>query len=223
MTKLKANSSEFLLQNVSFLKSTTNPRNFPSSEIPEIAIVGRSNAGKSSVLNTLCKRKQLAYTSKTPGKTQLINFFSIIGKETEIARIIDLPGYGYAKVDKSTKNFWNSSLLKFLLERENLVGIILVTDLRHPLGKLDQNLFLSVCHRSLYFHLLFNKSDKLKKLKQTQNLNKAIQDFFNNMPKSSKKVSYSTFSSTKKIGIDELSSVLDSWLVQNSIHSNHLS
>ena len=109
MTTTKPKSVEFFLQNVSFLKSTTDPDNFPPENIPEIAIVGRSNAGKSSVLNTLCMRKQLAHTSKTPGKTKLINFFSINHSQSEIARIIDLPGYGYAKVDKSTKKFWKKS------------------------------------------------------------------------------------------------------------------
>jgi GTP-binding protein len=212
MTPTKPKRAEVFLQNVSFLKSTTNSSNFPPSNIPEIAIVGRSNAGKSSVLNTLCKRKQLAHTSKTPGKTQLINFFSINDNQNEIARIVDLPGYGYAKVDKSTKNFWNNSLLNFLLERKNLIGIILVTDLRHAFGELDQKLVSNLSHRMLYFHILFNKSDKLNKSDQKKNLSFAMQTFSSVMPEIIKETSHSIFSSTKKRGVEELFSVLKLWL-----------
>ena len=92
------------LKSVSFLTSAETDDGFPKSSVPEIAIMGRSNAGKSSVLNTICNRKNLAYTSKTPGKTRLINFFSIIDNKIEVGRLVDLPGYGYAKVDKSTKS-----------------------------------------------------------------------------------------------------------------------
>jgi GTP-binding protein len=212
MTPAKAKRPEFFLQNVSFLKSTTNSSNFPSIHIPEIAIVGRSNAGKSSVLNTLCRRKQLAHTSKTPGKTRLINFFSINDGKTEIARIVDLPGYGYAKVDKSTKHFWNDSLLKFLLDRENLIGVILVTDLRHALGKLDQKLLTSLSHRMLYFHILFNKSDKLNKSDQAKNVKLAIHSFLINMPKFNQEISHSVFSSLKKKGVRELFTTFNIWL-----------
>ena len=212
MTPIKAKSVEFLLQNVSFLKSSTDSNNFPSIKIPEIAIVGRSNAGKSSVLNTLCKRKQLARTSKTPGKTRLFNFFSITQNQNEIARIVDLPGYGYAKVDKSTKAFWNKSLLKFLLERENLIGVILVTDLRHPLGTLDKKLLESMSARMLYFHILFNKSDKLNKSDQVKNLNLAIKSSHLDIMA----ISYSIFSSTKRKGVEELFNILKFWLDNHS-------
>lgn len=212
MTPSKSKRSDFFLQNVSFLKSTTNASNFPSSEIPEIAIVGRSNAGKSSVLNTVCRRKQLAHTSKTPGKTQLINFFSIHNNLNEVARLVDLPGYGYAKVNKSTKIFWKESLLKFLSERKNLIGIIVVTDLRHPLGKLDHELFASLTHRVLFFHILFNKSDKLNKSDQSRNVDNAIRNFNGQFLNLKKEVSHSTFSSSKKKGVEELLSVLEKWL-----------
>ena len=212
MTTTKPKSVEVFLQNVSFLKSTTNSDNFPPTNIPEIAIVGRSNAGKSSVLNTLCMRKQLAHTSKTPGKTQLINFFSINSNENEIARLVDLPGYGYAKVNKSTKKFWEDSLLSFLLKRTNLVGVILVTDLRHALGKLDQKLLLSLSPRTLYFHILFNKSDKLNNTDRANNVKVAIESLPLEMSKINRKISYSVFSSTKKKGVSELFSVLKLWI-----------
>tara|TARA_B100001094_G_scaffold264643_1_gene266696 strand:+ start:215 stop:865 length:651 start_codon:yes stop_codon:yes gene_type:complete len=212
MTTTKPKSVEVFLQNVSFLKSTTNSKNFPPANIPEIAIVGRSNAGKSSVLNTLCMRKQLAHTSKTPGKTQLINFFSINHNESEIARIVDLPGYGYAKVDKTTKKFWKDSLLNFLLERKSLIGIILVTDLRHALGMLDQKLLISLSHRLLYFHILFNKSDKLNNSNRTKNVNAAITSLPPEMSKIKRNITHSTFSSTKKKGVSELFSVLRLWV-----------
>ena len=212
MTTTKPKSVEFFLQNVSFLKSTTNPDNFPPENLPEIAIVGRSNAGKSSVLNTLCMRKQLAHTSKTPGKTKLINFFSINYSQNEIARIIDLPGYGYANVDKSTKKFWKNSLLNFLLERRSLIGIILVTDLRHPLGNLDLQLLHKLSHRMLYFHILFNKSDKLNNSNRINNVQVAMKSLPLELSKINSKTSYSAFSSTKKKGVNELFSVLKLWI-----------
>ena len=212
MTTTKPKSVEVFLQNVSFLKSTTNSKNFPPTDIPEIAIVGRSNAGKSSVLNTLCMRKQLAHTSKTPGKTQLINFFSINQNGNEIARLVDLPGYGYAKVDKSTKKFWKDSLLNFLLKRKNLIGVILVTDLRHALGNLDQKLLISLSDRMLYFHILFNKSDKLNNSDRVNNVVSAMKSLPFNMSKVNRKVTHSTFSSTKRKGVSQLFSILQLWL-----------
>ncbi len=166
MTKHKAKRAISVLHDVSFLKSATNETNFPPATVPEIAIIGRSNAGKSSILNTICGRKKLALVSKTPGKTQLINFFSIKHNQIEVARIVDLPGYGYARVNKSTKSFWNKELLKFLKKRENLIGIILVTDIRHALGKLDKKIFFSLDRSKIFYHVLFNKSDKLNKSEQ---------------------------------------------------------
>ena len=180
----------------------------PDSSLPEIAFAGRSNVGKSSLINALTGRKALARTSNTPGRTQQLNFFDL-GRRLIL---VDLPGYGYAKVDKSTKNFWNNSLLNFLLERKNLIGIILVTDLRHAFGELDQKLVSNLSHRMLYFHILFNKSDKLNKSDQAKNVKLAIHSFLINMPKFNQEISHSVFSSLKKKGVRELFTTFNIWL-----------
>lgn len=111
-----------------FIKSTVRPADFPKEKLPEVAFVGRSNAGKSSLINTLVGRKRLAKTSSTPGRTRLINFFRINHKLI----LVDLPGYGYAKVPASVKKGWKPMIEGYLKDRENLKGIVLITDIRRP-------------------------------------------------------------------------------------------
>lgn len=212
MTQKQTKRSLKTLKNINFLKSAINTESFPRTMVPEIAIVGRSNAGKSSILNTICFRKQLAKTSKTPGKTQLLNFYSINEREIEIARLVDLPGYGYAKVDKLTKSFWNKKLLSFLIKRKNIIGIILVTDIRHPLGKLDMLLLENLISKQVFFHVLFNKSDKIKRSSINFTVNHSLDNFLNKLPEYSNKVSFSLFSTLKRNGIEELTSIIDSWI-----------
>jgi len=122
------------ISQVQFLQSGAKVSDLPRAQIPEVAIAGRSNAGKSTALNVLCQRKRLAFASKTPGRTRLINLFSLIYKEQEVGRLVDLPGYGYASVDKQTQAQWQQQLARYLDTRDSLVGLILVTDIRHPLG-----------------------------------------------------------------------------------------
>ena len=130
----------------------------PTDEAPELAFAGRSNAGKSSALNALCGRRALARVSKTPGRTQLINLFDLPGGQ----RLVDLPGYGYAKVSASVRNEWARNVGEYVERRQNLVGIVLIMDVRHPLGPLDQQMLDWSLSRALPCHILLTKADKLK-------------------------------------------------------------
>ena len=141
-----------------FLQSAGSFKDCPTDEVPEIAFVGRSNAGKSSTLNRLVGRRALARVSKTPGRTQLLNFFNCdIG-----ARLVDLPGYGYAKASRKQQVVWNTLVDQYLNKRTNLIAIVLVTDARHALQPFDLDMLRWVEDRNLFLLLLLNKADKLK-------------------------------------------------------------
>jgi GTP-binding protein len=153
----KINAVKMDYQKATFLISAARLTQLPPDEGIEIAFVGRSNAGKSSVLNGLTHNKKLARVSKTPGRTQLINVFEL----DEHKRLIDLPGYGYAKVPEQIKLQWQKTLGSFLQERECLKGLVLVMDIRHPLTDFDKNLLEWANDSELKVHILLNKSDKL--------------------------------------------------------------
>ncbi len=141
-----------------FSTSAPTLRECPSSDVPEVAVAGRSNSGKSSVLNQLTRNRQLARTSKTPGRTQLLNFF-----DTDLGgRLVDLPGYGYARVAKSQKHVWENNVEDYLARRENLVGVVLVMDIRHPFEPFDSMMVSWAAETRLPLHVLLNKADKLK-------------------------------------------------------------
>lgn len=142
-----------------FLTSAARVSQAPADIGHEAAFAGRSNAGKSSALNVITNHKGLARTSKTPGRTQLINFFTI----TPNARLVDLPGYGYAKVPAEVKAQWERHLNAYLEQRQSLAGLILLMDVRHPLTDYDQKM-LGWCQASdLQVHILLTKADKLKR------------------------------------------------------------
>ncbi len=144
--------------NAHFLISAPTLRDCPAAGAPEVAIAGRSNAGKSSVINQLTGNSQLARTSKTPGRTQLLNFFA-----TNLGgRLVDLPGYGYARVAKSQKNVWRDHVEDYLARREALVGVVLVMDIRHPFEAFDEMMVNWALQADLRMHVLLNKADKLR-------------------------------------------------------------
>ena len=161
-----ADSLDGWISQVQFIQSGAKLTDLPRSEVPEVAIAGRSNAGKSTALNILCQRKRLAFASKTPGRTRLINLFGLMYREAEWGRLVDLPGYGYAKVDKETQARWEVELARYLSERENLAGLILVTDIRHALGPLDRQMLDWFGRRACPVHLLLTKADKLTRQEQ---------------------------------------------------------
>ena len=142
-----------------FLSSVDRLETCPRDDVPEVAFAGRSNAGKSSTLNRLTGRRQLARVSKTPGRTQLINFFTV----NEGGRLVDLPGYGYARAAKSRREAWGQAVDEYLNRRANLVSIVLVMDARHPLKPFDRQMIDWCAGRSMPLLALLNKADKLKR------------------------------------------------------------
>lgn len=187
-----------------FLQSAGHIGQAPADEGFEVAFAGRSNAGKSSALNALCDQKALARTSKTPGRTQLLNFFALDAQR----RLVDLPGYGYAQVAESVRRDWQNSMGEFLSQRRCLCGIVLVMDIRHPLKPFDQQMLDWIGHRGLRSHILLTKADKLKPkgaLAVQQQLQTDLQGH-------SAQPSVQLFSALKKWGIDETHQLLDDWL-----------
>lgn len=170
----------------------------------EVAFAGRSNAGKSSALNKLTKQKNLARTSKTPGRTQLINLFEL----DEERRLVDLPGYGYAKVPLAMKQKWQKSLGEYLQKRECLKGLVVLMDIRHPLKDLDQDLIFWAVSANLPVLVLLTKADKLKagKRKSQEMMVTEACIAFNG------DVSVHAFSSLNGIGISEAEKKISQWL-----------
>lgn len=172
-----------------FICSAPTPKAFPAPEGAEVAFAGRSNAGKSSALNALCERTGLARTSKTPGRTQAINFFA-----SERLRFADLPGYGFARVPPAVKAAWQTLIEGYLRERSTLAGVVLIMDSRRPLLDFDRQLIDWGEQQGLAFHLLLTKADKLSRNQQVNTLRRVE----NEMPDASAQL----FSATKRQGID---------------------
>lgn len=187
-----------------FIKSAAKVEQLPADIGYEIAFAGRSNAGKSSALNCLTGIKSLARTSKTPGRTQLINLFSL----DETRRLVDLPGYGYAKVALKVKLEWQKNLAQYLEERESLKGLVLLMDVRHPLKDLDQMMVDWALNRGLPVHILLTKSDKLSRSEVKNTLLKVRKQY----ELAQHLISVQSFSSLKKDGVDELIVKLNEWV-----------
>ena len=164
---------------INFDRSCPTEQFFPDDEGVELAICGRSNSGKSSVLNMLANQKKLAKTSNTPGRTQSINFFYV--NEDSSKKLVDLPGYGYAKASKKMQKEWGQQITKYMASRKSLRGIILIMDVRHPLQESDLN-FIAWCEQyNLPMQILLNKSDKLSKNKASQELMKCVEKTAHNL------------------------------------------
>lgn len=192
-----------LYRQAAFLTSAAKLSQAPADEGYEVAFAGRSNAGKSSAINTLCGQKALARTSKTPGRTQLLNFFALDGQR----RIVDLPGYGYAKVSEGIKRDWQGTLAEYLERRECLHGLILMMDIRHPLKDYDRQMLDWARHISLPVHVLLTKSDKLNKGPASSTLLKVRAELSRLDPG----FSVQTFSALERSGVDQAHAKLDSW------------
>lgn len=186
-----------------FLTSAPNIRSIPEDTGIEIAFAGRSNAGKSTALNALTNQKNLARTSKTPGRTQLINLFEVEPNY----KLVDLPGYGYAAVPEQMKIQWQKSLGEYLQKRECLSGLVVLMDIRHPLKDLDQQMIEWAVSADLPILLLLTKADKLSqsaRSKQVKMVREAILPFQGD-------IQVEAFSVQNKIGIDKLAAKLDFW------------
>lgn len=194
-----------------FLTSAPDIRRCPEDEGLEIAFAGRSNAGKSSALNRLTEQPKLARTSKTPGRTQLINFFTVADGK----RLVDLPGYGFAKVPLAVRKEWEKNLTEYLNERQSLCGCLLLMDIRHPLQEFDRNFISWSLAEALPLHILLTKSDKLKRgaAKSTMlSIQRTIQNEFE-----TPLVSVQTFSALKGDGLPELRQLLIDWFDSNKL------
>ena len=192
-----------LYRQASFITSAAKLNQSPPDEGFEIAFAGRSNAGKSSSINALCDQKALARTSRTPGRTQLLNFFHI----DEQRRLVDLPGYGYAAVSENIKQTWQGALADYLEQRKCLKGLILVMDSRHPLKDYDIQMLEWANHIGIPVHVLLTKVDKLNRKQQAVALEKveeALREF-------SVDFSAQLFSALKRWGVDEAHQKLDQW------------
>lgn len=187
----------------SFVTSAATLKDCPEQSLAEVAFAGRSNAGKSSAINTLCNQSRLARISKTPGRTQLINFFVVeYGKY-----LVDLPGYGFAKVPLEVKNKWQFELEQYLRKREALCGVVLLSDIRHPLKEFDRMMINWAVQSQLPLHLLLTKADKLKRGAAQNTLLQIKKELENH-----NEVSMQLFSSLKNTGVVEARNVVSSWL-----------
>ena len=188
-----------------FLTSASVLSECPADSEAEVAFAGRSNAGKSSAINSICSQSGLARTSKTPGRTQLLNFFAI----EPTSYLVDLPGYGFAKVPLKVKNKWQKELEKYLSLRKPLVGLVLLTDIRHPLKDHDLVMIDWAVKSSLPLRLLLTKSDKLTR-GAAQNALLKVRAQTETFPN----VTVQLFSSFKTIGIAEVREVIATWLTR---------
>jgi GTP-binding protein len=175
----------------------------------EVAFAGRSNAGKSSAINSLTQNKKLAKTSKTPGRTQLLNFFEL----SESQRLVDLPGYGFAKVPVAVKREWTKQLENYLQKRRSLRGLILLMDVRHPLQPFDQQMLDWALAASMPVHVLLTKADKLKR----GAAGSALLQVRSHLQPRRELASVQLFSALKHDGHKELIAVLDAWLTDVSV------
>ena len=188
-----------------YLMSAHNPRQLPPDGGFEVAFAGRSNAGKSSALNAICQQNALAKVSKTPGRTQQLVFFEV---EPERC-LVDLPGYGYAKVPKDLQAHWQSFIDSYFRTREALKGLVVVMDIRHPLKDYDRQMLAYAVERGLPAHAILTKADKFGRGQQTQALmavRRELQSAYGDT------VSVQTFSGESKQGVDEARAVIEGWL-----------
>jgi GTP-binding protein len=193
-----------LFHQCQFLISAANLTQLPTDCGAEVAFVGRSNAGKSSALNAIAGIKKLAKVSNTPGRTQLINLFSVSDEK----RLVDLPGYGFAKVPIAVKHRWQQTLADYLATRACLQGLVLLMDVRHPLKPLDLNFLKWSASANLPLHVLLTKADKLSRNASMQSL----QGVLNALPQYHPEATAQLFSATSHLGLDQASQQVFNWL-----------
>ncbi len=191
-----------VLNRACFHTSVAQLRDLPPSRA-EVAFAGRSNAGKSSAINLLTRKNRLAFTSKTPGRTQLINFFELDPN----VFLVDLPGYGYAKVPPAMKAQWEGLLSRYLQTREPLVGMVLIMDARHPLTPLDRQMLDWFAPTGKPVHILLSKADKLSNSEKAQTLRRVRQELA-----AAEGVSVQLFSSLSRLGAEEAAARVEGWL-----------
>ncbi|WP_395771990.1 ribosome biogenesis GTP-binding protein YihA/YsxC [Arenimonas sp.] len=190
------------LARAEFVLSANALAQLPKDSLAEVAFAGRSNAGKSTALNVLCNQNSLARTSKTPGRTQHLVYFRI----TENRYLVDLPGYGYAKVPIAVRDHWQAFITRYFQVREPLVGLVLVMDVRHPLRDFDLQMLDYAFKRNISVHCLLTKADKLGRSEQARTLALVKRELAG-------RASVQLFSGSAKLGLDEAREVVTGWLM----------
>jgi GTP-binding protein len=195
-----------LFNHCEFLISAYKTSQLPPDDGMEIAFAGRSNSGKSTTINALTNHKGLAKVSKTPGRTQLFNCFEFKPN----MRLVDLPGYGYAKVPAKMKKHWEKEIDSYLMNRESLIGVVIIMDIRHPMKVFDEQM-LNWAHQSgLHAHVLLNKADKLN----NNDTKKALMKVSREIANISDSATCQVFSALRKTGTKELSNIITPWFEQ---------
>ncbi len=205
-----------LLHQARFFNTVNHLRDLPATAVPEVAFAGRSNAGKSTAINTLCNQKRLAFSSRTPGRTQHINYFTVapVKAEDPVGFLVDLPGYGYAQVSGSAKFHWQGLLSDYVQTRQQLSGLILMMDARRPFTDLDCQMVEWFLPTGKPVHVLLTKADKLTNsenanaLRETRRILAAYAEQMENAPP----LTAQLFSSLKRRGIEEAQRVVAGWL-----------
>ncbi len=193
-------------QQAQFLTSVPNFSLLPADSGSEVVFVGRSNSGKSSTINSLCSRKNLARTSRTPGRTQQFNFFNLVADR----RLVDVPGFGYAKVSRAIRTRWEKEMSTYLQYRKSLRGLVLIMDIRHPMREVEQSILTWSTEAQLPTVVLLNKSDKTKRNYNIATLSK-VKDYFREIDKNYES-NIIIFSAKFGNGLDDLASLLIRWL-----------
>lgn len=203
------------LHTARFLTTASELHQLPVSERPEIAFVGRSNAGKSTAINTLAQQRQLAFASKTPGRTQHINLFELGPRDAADALLADLPGYGYAAVERSAKLRWQAVMADYLALRRNLAGVVLLVDPRQGLTELDHQLLQFVAPRvgngSVKLLVVLTKADKLNR-KEAAEAQQAAQEALAGYVTDEADVGLALFSGLRRTGLDDVATTLHGWV-----------
>ncbi len=205
---MKITSSRFVL-------SAFKPEDEPTTPGPDVVFLGRSNVGKSSLINGLLGEKGLARTSSQPGRTQSVNFYRV----NEVCHFVDLPGYGFAKVPLAVKREWTKQLENYLQKRESLRGLILLMDVRHPMQPFDQQMLNWALEASMPVHILLTKADKLKRGPASSALLKVRSE----LKPHGQLASVQLFSAMKHSGHEALIKVLNAWLTDASVYEDDVS
>ncbi|MDF2571129.1 MAG: engB [Sporomusa sp.] len=208
--------ASFNIINASYVATAVNSSQYPEGDLSEIAFIGRSNVGKSSLINSLCRQNGLARTSRTPGKTQTINYFRLTGKLPDESRLefmlVDLPGYGYAKRAQTSRSTWSKFIEEYWLKSSRLKLVCQLIDIRHPPMQSDINVYQWLVEHGLNVQVVTTKADKITKgriLQHVQAISKGI-----NMPKLNPDSSIITYSAVNGAGRDELLDVIRNILLK---------
>lgn len=204
----------FLLHQARFFTTVNHLRDLPPTAQPEIAFAGRSNAGKSTAINVLCNQKRLAFASKTPGRTQHINYFAVGPAAEPVGHLVDLPGYGYAEVPGAAKAHWEALLSSYLQSRAQLRGMILMMDSRRPLTDLDRRMIEWFAPTGKPIHTLLTKCDKLTR-QESINALRATQKGLKEYKEAGYEgeLSAQLFSALKRTGLEDAHELIESWLL----------